>query len=127
MGNSPYSIYCHNPRNPYYRLTCNRSDLMPVKTLEEQYDMDLDWNIRIFVSNQEHSEMLKAMFVEIVDFCEAFSGEHFFASNLADILKNFIDRELPFSLISPLLPEKALAKSDEMNTILARIWKPGKR
>ncbi len=40
MENSPYSIYCQNPRIPYYRDTCNQSDLMPVKILEEQYDSD---------------------------------------------------------------------------------------
>ncbi len=30
MENSPYSIYCHNPRISYYRDTCNKSDLIVV-------------------------------------------------------------------------------------------------
>lgn len=40
MENTPYSIYCHNPGNSYFGLTCNKSDLIAVKILEEQYDPD---------------------------------------------------------------------------------------
>lgn len=44
MENTPYSIYCHNPERlymPYYSgLACNKSDLIAVKILEEEYDSD---------------------------------------------------------------------------------------
>lgn len=79
--------------------------------------MDLNWNLHSFVSKSEHSVMLKAMFTELVDFCEGFSGECH-ASNLLEFLKPFIDRDPPFSLIVPLLPAKALKQFDEMTRIL---------
>ncbi|MCY7347495.1 MAG: hypothetical protein LH614_14925 [Pyrinomonadaceae bacterium] len=40
MENTPYSIYCRNRGNSYFGLICNKSDLIAVKILEEQYDSD---------------------------------------------------------------------------------------
>ena len=40
MENTPYSIYCHIPGSHYSRLICNKSDLIAVKILEEEYDSD---------------------------------------------------------------------------------------
>jgi hypothetical protein len=81
------------------------------------FGWDLYLNISELVTKREHSAMLKNLFVELVDFCQLFSGE-FFAYNLLVILEKFIDGDPPRSLIMPLLPVKALEKMDEINEML---------
>jgi hypothetical protein len=74
-------------------------------------------NVGDLLGKPEQASMLRNFFAEVVDFYEAISGK-FFSSNLLEILEKFIDRDPPRSLLVSLLPEKALAKFDEMDEIL---------
>lgn len=75
-------------------------------------------NIDEFVRQEKHTEMLTAVFVELVDFCEMAAGEYF-AYTLKELLNNFFDGwSLSNSKIAPLLPAKARAQFDEIKRML---------
>ena len=61
--------------------------------------------------------MLKAMFVELVNFCEITSGKYF-AYNLKELLEKFIGDQASRDKISWLLPAKALEQFDEIDRML---------
>ncbi len=73
---------------------------------------DLYLNIDSLLREEKHSEMLKAMFAELVDFCEASTSESF-AYKLKILLEKFTR-----SRIKPFLPPKALAQFNEIDRML---------
>lgn len=74
-------------------------------------------NIDALVREAKHTEMLKAMFVELVDFCEAAAGEYF-AYRLKELLEKLDDGRQSRDKITPLLPAKALAQFAEIDRLL---------
>lgn len=81
------------------------------------FGWDLYLNIDKLVSERAHQTMLKNMLAEIVDFCEAATGD-FFAYTLKVLFEKFINQDPPRSNFEPLLPQKALAQFDEINRML---------
>lgn len=73
---------------------------------------DLYLNIDGLLREEKHSEMLKAMLVEIVDFCEVSTSESF-AYKLKILLEKFTR-----SRIRPFLPPKAVAQFAEIDQML---------
>ena len=71
-------------------------------------------NTDALVREAQHAEMLKAMFVELVDFCEAATGENF-AYHLKELLERLDDSRERRDKITPLLPAKALAQFPEID------------
>ncbi|PYS84152.1 MAG: hypothetical protein DMF67_06520 [Acidobacteria bacterium] len=74
-------------------------------------------NIGAFVREGQHSPLLKNLLVELVDFCAAIPDDSS-AHRLFQILGKFIDNDLTYRRIEPLLPVKALAKMGEMHEML---------
>lgn len=83
------------------------------------FGWDLYLNIDDFVRDRARQTMLKNLLAELIDFCEAATGE-FFAYYLSVIVEKFIDRDPPRSKFVPLLPAKALAQFDEIDEIMQR-------
>lgn len=83
----------------------------------ESCGWDLYLNVDDHFRDEENSPMLKAMFVELVDFCEISTSESF-AYIMKVLLEKFISQDPPRSRITPLLPQKALAQFDEINQML---------
>lgn len=73
---------------------------------------DLYLNVDGLLREEKHSEMLKAMFVELVDFCEVSTSESF-AYKLKILLEKFTR-----SRIKPFLPLKAVARFAEIDQML---------
>lgn len=78
----------------------------------ESCSWDLYLNIDGLLREEKHSEMLKAMLVEIVDFCEVSTSESF-AYKLKILLEKFTR-----SRIRPFLPPKAVAQFAEIDQML---------
>lgn len=81
------------------------------------FGWDLYLNIDGYVSATGYDVFLKRLLAELVDFCEAATGE-FFAYTLKVLFEKFINQDPPRSKFTPLLPEKALAQMNEMNRML---------
>lgn len=81
------------------------------------FGWDLYLNIDKFVSDRSHQAMLKNMLAEIIDFCEAATGE-FFAYTLKVLFEKFINQDPPRRNFKPLLPQKALAQFGEIERML---------
>lgn len=83
----------------------------------------LGWNLYLnidkFVSNREQPTMLRNLLTELIDFCEAATGE-FFAYYLFVIIEKFIDRDPPRSKFVPFLPAKALEQLGAIDEIMQR-------
>ena len=75
-------------------------------------------NTDALVGEAKHAEMLKALFVELVDFCEAATGENF-AYHLKELLERLDDSRERREKITPLLPAKALAQFPEIDRMRA--------
>ncbi len=73
---------------------------------------DLYLNIDGFLREEKQSEMLKDMFAELIDFCEASTSESF-AYKLKILLEKFTR-----SRIKPFLPPKAVAQFAEIDRML---------
>jgi hypothetical protein len=71
-------------------------------------------NTDALVREAKRTEMLKSMFAELVDFCEAVSGEYF-AFRLKELLEKLIDGRSSRDKIMPLLPAKALNQFAEID------------
>ena len=67
-----------------------------------------------FVRKEKHSEMLKAMFAELIVFCQAATGEYF-AHHLKELLEKLIDDPASRGKIMPLLPANALEQFAEID------------
>lgn len=83
----------------------------------ESCSWDLYLNIDKHLRNEDHREMLKAMFVELVDFCEISTSESF-AYKLKILLEKLIQSNPPRSKFMLLLPQKALAQFAEIDRML---------
>ena len=81
------------------------------------FGWNLYLNINGFVSERSHQSALKNLLAEIVDFCEAATGE-FFAYTLKVLFEKFINQDPPRSKFTPLLPQKALVVFDEIDRML---------
>ncbi|HQU81991.1 MAG TPA: hypothetical protein PKY59_02640 [Pyrinomonadaceae bacterium] len=81
------------------------------------FGWDLYLNIDRLVSERSYETMLKNLLAEIVDFCEAATGEYF-AYTLKVLFEKFINQDLPRRNFKPLLPQKALVVFDEINRML---------
>lgn len=78
---------------------------------------ELYLNIDVLLREEKHSGMLKAMFAELVDFCEISTSESF-AYKLKILLEKFIESDSQRSQIKQFLPPKALAQFDEIDRML---------
>ena len=93
-----------------------RKDSLPFSWYSLGWSLYL--NIDEFVRHEKHTEMLTAMFVELVNFCEMASGEYF-AYTLKELLQHhFSGWSLSDSKIAPILPAKARAQFDEIKRML---------
>lgn len=81
------------------------------------FSWDLYLNIDSLVSDRSHHSMLENLLAELVDFCEAATGEYF-AYTLKVLLEKFINQDPPRRNFKPLLPRKALVVYDEINRML---------
>lgn len=73
---------------------------------------ELYLNVDGLLREEKHSEMLRAMFAELVDFCEVSTSESF-AYKLKILLEKFTR-----SRIKPFLPPKAVARFAEIDRML---------
>ena len=78
----------------------------------ESCSWDLYLNVDDHFRDREKSPMLKAMFVELVDFCEISTSESF-----AYIMKILLEK-FTRSSIKPFLPQKAIAQFAEIDRML---------
>jgi len=78
----------------------------------ESCSWDLYLNVDDHFRDREKSPMLKAMFVELVDFCEISTSESF-----AYIMKILLEK-FTRSRIKPFLPPKAVAQFAEIDRML---------
>ncbi len=79
----------------------------------ENCGWDLYLNVDDHYRDQENSPMLRAMFMELVDFCETATSESF-----AYIMKILLEK-FTRSRIKPFLPPKAIAQFYEIDEMLA--------
>lgn len=78
---------------------------------------DLYTNIHELLGDAKHAEMLRAMFVELIDFCEIATSESF-AYKLKILFEKFIGTNPPRSKLMQLLPAKAIAQFNEIEQML---------
>lgn len=81
------------------------------------FGWELYLNIDKFVSERSHRVMLRNMLAEIIDFCEASTGE-FFAYTLKVLFEKFIGQNPPRRNFKEILPQKALDRFGEINQML---------
>ena len=81
------------------------------------FGWDLYLNIDQFVSDRERQTMLKNLLAEIIDFCEAATGEYF-AYTLKVLFEKFISQDPPRRNLKLLLPQKALSQFSEIYRML---------
>jgi hypothetical protein len=78
---------------------------------------NLHSSIEQYLQEEKHSEILKAMLAELVDFCEVSMSESF-EYKLKILLESFIENESQQSKIIPLLPQKALDQFDKIKQMM---------
>jgi hypothetical protein len=74
-------------------------------------------NINAFVREGQHSQVLKNLWIELVDFCVTIPDDSS-TYRLLQMLEKFINDGSMYRRIAPLLPVKALEKMCEMNELL---------
>ena len=74
-------------------------------------------NTDAFMREAKHTEMLKAMFIELVDFCESATGKYF-AYHLKELLEKLDDSRQSRGKLVPLLPAKALEQFAEIDRMV---------
>lgn len=78
---------------------------------------DLYLNVEKLLQDYQYHDVLRPMFVELVDFCEVSTSESF-AYKLKILFEKFIQSYTFRSKLLPLLPNKAYAQLDEINRML---------
>lgn len=95
---------------------CLRNDSLPSSWYS------LGWSVYLntdeFVRHGKHTEMLTAMFAELVNFCEMASGKYFPVTLKELFQHNFSGWNLADSKIALLLPAKARAQFEEIGKML---------
>lgn len=95
---------------------------LPFKKWSEPYSWcgvgwELYLNINEYLREEKHSEIFKAMFAELVDFCEISTSESF-EYKLKVLFEKLIESESQRDKLTRILPQKALDQFDKIREMI---------